>query len=199
VSVLSGGNCTACSPLSSALCSSTCPDFYFANSSNICTACWSTYGSYCISCTNSVCTECAYSSGTVVSEDGLKCIASSCSDPECVQCYNNNGTNYCQICKTGYNVNSNYSCTVSSCTIPFCTTCQNQTSCSGCAVYYYLSADQSSCLPVCSDINCKECLKPSFCGLCVDGYNAVNGVCQIDCALTIVANCELCTFITNCK
>lgn len=52
-----------------------------------CTACWTTYGANCIACTATLCTQCAFSSNTVLASNGLSCVTSTCTDTNCVACY----------------------------------------------------------------------------------------------------------------
>lgn len=151
-----------------------------------------------MACTNSKCTECAYSSGTVLANNGKSCVSPSCSISNCQNCYSYNGQQRCQKCKSGYTVDSSYNCVSSTCSISYCTTCKDSSSCAACVTNYKLSNDQTGCVPVCNDTNCVICLKPGYCGTCVSGYNANNGVCTIDCSKSFVANCKTCLTLATC-
>ncbi len=156
-----------------------------------------------MACTSSVCTECAFSSNTVLASNGQSCLASTCTDINCVYCYTQDGTQKCQTCKTGYTVNSQYGCAQTTCSIAYCSSCTSgAATCALCinqGTEYQLSADYKSCNPICSDVNCVSCLRPAYCGTCATGYKIVEGVCKIDCTKNLVAQCKDCDSLTVCK
>ena len=112
LTVFDGAECVQCRSLSDSNCTAFCPDYYYAPSTKLCTACWITFGPYCVGCTTTACTDCASSSRLVVAANGSRCVLSSCADLNCVTCTNVQGQNRCQVCKTGYVVTSLYGCSV---------------------------------------------------------------------------------------
>lgn len=152
-----------CRSLSDSNCTAFCPDYYYAPATKLCTPCWVTFGAYCVGCTTTACTECAYSSRLVVSSNGTRCVVATCADQNCVSCTTIQGQSRCQTCKTGYVVNSLFGCTSVSCTIPYCSICQDRLACKRCVDQYVLSADQLHCTPNCPQTECISCCEPGIC------------------------------------
>ena len=191
--IYNNGACRTCIAFGSSQCY-LCPDFvYVARGSGPaqCVSCSSLYGADCIRCTTSVCTDCAYSSNTVLALDGSGCQAGNCTVNNCVICYA--GGTSCYRCQQGYQVATNGSCLSTTCSIANCQLC-NGALCSNCFPGYSRSNDQLVCNPVCSDVFCSNCIGPEVCGTCVSPYIPDSaGKCILDCTKIAVANCAECT------
>lgn len=157
--VYNGNTCITCSSLPASSCSLTCPDYYFNYNTGTCTPCRTTYGANCIVCSLNACTQCSYSSNTVLASDSLSCVSPVCGS-NCLQCYTSGGKSICLSCMFGYSVNSDYGCSVATCSIPQCNVCATATTCSLCAPGYSPSDDQVTCSPICSDNFCVNCIRP---------------------------------------
>lgn len=51
---------------------------------------------------------------------------------------------------------------------------------------------------VCNVYNCIYCYSDNKCGMCVDGWLPINGLCQTQ-NYCNVGNCSMCTTINNCS
>ena len=141
---------------------------------------------------------CSLSSGKSLANDSLSCTATPCTIANCSSCYTVNGAERCYRCKPNYAVNRTYGCDATTCSINGCRICNSTTgTCTTCETGYTAVPFQKSCNPVCTEF-CIDCIGPNFCYLCINGYRAVDGLCVIDCANSIVANCATCSTLSTC-
>lgn len=146
----SSNACISCLPLSSALCTSTCSNyFYFASSTNMtsgnssitvsgCSSCQLAYGLGCLTCDSSSCLTC----NSTMTINQRVCIDKTCNLAYCAICLS---ASTCQLCQPGYHINAATStCEISSCLITYCTAC-NGVNCATCFTGYVLSSSKTAC------------------------------------------------------
>lgn len=108
---------------------------------------------------------------------------------------------YCQICQSGYIVNTYGKCVSNSgfngmCNISNCNICTNSTSCGTCASGYQLSAAAPfTCVSLpCTLIGCQVCASSTTCSSCSYGYilNTTSNQCMIATSACSITNCISC-------
>ncbi|KAM3143706.1 hypothetical protein pb186bvf_004202 [Paramecium bursaria] len=161
-----------------------CNAGFYLSASNICTQC------------PTGCTSCALSSGT------LACSAvssgyylngstvASC-QPNCTSC---NSTT-CNICATGYVVNSTNNNLCTQCSAG-CSVCTSSSSCSTCLSGYNLISSSNTCQQCPS--NCSACSNTYLCSTCNLGYVLNAGSCvtlsQANCMTAGATGCTQCMY-----
>ena len=162
VPVVNSTTCITCNSLNASACNTTCTDWYYNSTANVCTNCANKYGTNCISCSETVCTACASYSNTLLANDSLSCVNS-----------------------TSNNTNNTNTTNQTNCTLANCNTCQlvgNVSTCLACSANYALNPSNtcSAIVANCSIADTVEC-SASVCasyawnGTCVVSSTCING------------------------
>jgi len=184
--------CYKCSPgytLFSKVCIPECPRGSIMNEEGKCISCSHLYGSNCVDCNRTQCTEC--SSDFFLNS---KSVCSSCSEEygvTCAKCYASN----CLECRAGSWM-TKFDDGTYACVQEYCKTySQKEKGCLACHEGYFY--ENNLCKKgACSDKDCALCGSRG-CFNCYSGYIPVNQTCIVGNCSSLYPNCALCNAV-NC-